>query len=126
MIKLSLTMVDPLILISTGSGLIPVEVAVQLDGSGGVVVSDVIPIYIHITDELRDSVTLSIENAETGVDWELSFDQNNWFSILGVETLEADTVTTFYAKANVINDGSLPSLQAKTACNIKLQSREVF
>ncbi len=104
---------------SEGDNSDPISTAVILDGSGvpatitGNSTNTIFVIFSNdgtYIDNISDA-EINILSEETGIDWEISEDQITWGNTISFPTQDvssADVVIQIYARANVINDGSIP------------------
>jgi len=114
---------DPL---SQGDGTDPLGVSVLLDGTGGVIESSIVNLYLVATQFRYTGIVVSIINDTTDIDWKISLDNSNWYDQVtppDMNALSADVVTSIYFKCVVNNDGTVGS-QTFTAPKIRIEAVE--
>ena len=78
---------------STGSGNDPVSNEVTLNDTGTPVTidSDVVNVELFAQDYLYTSISMQLINEETGIDYQLSLDNSNWFNLLSSGSVNDDS-----------------------------------
>ena len=125
-LKMSSTNTSPYSYFSEGDESAPLSASATLDNSGGTTDSNVITSYLVGTSYNYTGITVTFQNEETGINWQLSLDGTNWAESItptDMNALASDQVTTVYAKFVANNDGTV-STGEYTIADIKITATE--
>lgn len=109
---------------SEGDGTNPITAPVTTDGTGGTVTgtptSDIFVWADNTGGDIDNysGISLSLSGSDTGITWELSADNTTFASSINLSDLDVSLgyqTTQIYARATVLNDGSVTVSNYTTA-----------
>jgi hypothetical protein len=127
MIGLSLTGSPPYNYVSTGNGLNPISVQMELDYTDNTKYTNIIT-YLVANVNIYTGIVLQVVNEEPGINWFISYDNANWYKILNLidmDARETDKIRPIFMRVGMMNDGTVMDGQY-TRCDINIISTEIY
>lgn len=127
-LKLSSNNIEPYNYYSSETSLNPIITQLTLDYNTPNTYSNVLVVYLIATENIYTNISLEFSTEDLGIDWFMSYDNNNWFKsiiLIDLDARSGNIIIPLFFKSGMLNDGSVIDGNY-TQCKININYDEIY